>query len=74
MKNKLRYENGNWVFDQDPETVRVEVGGRKTFPKHPRHITEKELKLAAKHINLQRGVIEHLINAVRENQSKHIEE
>lgn len=35
-----------------------------------RQITEKELKIAAKQINLQFGLIELLINKVRENQSK----
>jgi translation initiation factor 2 alpha subunit (eIF-2alpha) len=33
-----------------------------------RHITEKELKIAAKQINLQFGVINLLIQKVRENQ------
>ena len=35
-----------------------------------RQITEKELKIAAKQCNLQRGVVEYLIAKVRENQSK----
>lgn len=37
--------------------------------KHKRQITEKELKIAAKQINLQVGLIEYLIAKVRENQS-----
>lgn len=35
-----------------------------------RQITEKELKIAAKQINLQIGLIELLIVKVRENQRK----
>jgi hypothetical protein len=34
----------------------------------PRQITEKELKIAAKECNVQSGLIEYVINRVRENQ------
>jgi hypothetical protein len=34
-----------------------------------RQITEKELKIAARQVRLQHGVIEYLIAKVRENQS-----
>ncbi len=34
-----------------------------------KHITEKELKIAAKQINLQFGIINLLIQKVRENQT-----
>ena len=33
--------------------------------KHTRHITEKELKIAARNINLQHGLIEYIISEVR---------
>ena len=36
-----------------------------------RQITEKELKIAAKQVRLQVGLIELLINKVRENQVKY---
>jgi hypothetical protein len=35
-----------------------------------RQITEKELKIACKELRLQHGLIELIINKVRENQSK----
>jgi len=37
--------------------------------KHHRQITEKELKLAAKEIQLKHGLIEYIINKVRKMQS-----
>ncbi len=39
-----------------------------------RQITEKELKIAAEQVRLQRGLIEYLIQKVRENQSKYDKE
>lgn len=36
---------------------------------HKRQITEKELKLAAKELRLKAGLIDHIINKVREMQS-----
>lgn len=44
------------------------VSGCCTDGKHRRHITEKELKLAAKEVRLERGLIEYLINKVRKMQ------
>ena len=38
--------------------------------KHRRHITEKELRIAAKECNLQYGVVDYLIQWVRKNQAK----
>jgi hypothetical protein len=35
-----------------------------------RHITEKELKIAAKELRVQNGLIELIIQQVRKNQSK----
>ena len=39
-----------------------------TEQRHQRHITEKELKIAAKQIGMKIGVVEYLIQKVRENQ------
>ena len=38
--------------------------------KHHRQITEKELKLAAKELKLKYGLMHHIINKVRDMQSK----
>ena len=44
------------------------VSGSCTDGKHRRQITEKELKLAAKEVRLERGLIEYIINKVRKMQ------
>jgi len=46
------------------------VSGAYTDGKHKRQITEKELKIAAKEINLQYGLIEYIIGQVRKRQEK----
>jgi len=46
------------------------VSGSCSDNKHRRHITEKELKLAAKELRLQYGLITHIINKVRQMQTK----
>ena len=68
------YMLSNW---EDSKGAKIEYAIAKNMgkvilyetPKHKRQITEKELKIAAKGIKLKRGVIEQLVNAVRENQS-----
>jgi len=46
------------------------VNGCCTDGKHKRHITEKELKISAKEIRLQNGLIDYIINYVRKRQEK----
>ena len=46
------------------------ISGCCTDGKHHRQITEKELKLAVKELKLQYGLINHIINKVRDMQSK----
>ena len=45
-----------------------DVSGCCTDGKHRRHITEKELKIAAKEVKLQYGLIDYIIKKVRKMQ------
>jgi len=58
-------EDNNLVNKNDLLPV---VSGSCTDGKHRRQITEKELKLAAKEVRLEWGLIEYLINKVRKMQ------
>jgi hypothetical protein len=58
-----------WI-DEHKQLTQQDVNGTCSKKTHRRHITEKELKLVANELNLQYGLITHIINKVREMQAK----
>lgn len=70
---KITYETFYMLLQMATKKVKENcnlqnVSGCCTDSKHRRQITEKELKLAAKEVKLERGLIEYLINKVRKMQ------